>query len=64
MCATAGFADGKPAVMLIIFKQPQANIIDTVDRIRKALPSLKASAPKGMIDHHAGPDDHHSRLGA
>ncbi len=44
----AGFADGKPAVMLIVFKQPQANIIDTVDRIREALPSLEASAPKGI----------------
>jgi multidrug efflux pump len=44
----AGFADGKPAVMLIIFKQPQANVIDTVDRVRKALPALKAAAPPGM----------------
>jgi multidrug efflux pump len=41
----AGFGDGKPAVMLVIFKQPQANIIDTVDRVRAALPALKASAP-------------------
>jgi multidrug efflux pump len=44
----AGFADGKPSVMLIVFKQPQANIIDTVDRIRAALPSLKASAPSAI----------------
>jgi multidrug efflux pump len=44
----AGFADGKPAVMLIVFKQPQANIIDTVARIQEALPSLEASAPKGI----------------
>jgi len=44
----AGFGDGKPAVMLIVFKQPQANIIDTVERIRTALPSLEASTPKGM----------------
>jgi multidrug efflux pump len=44
----AGFGDGKPAVMLIVFKQPQANIIDTVDRIRAALPGLEASVPKGM----------------
>ena len=42
---TAGFGDGKPAVMLIIFKQPQANIIDTVDRVRATLPALKASSP-------------------
>ncbi len=44
----AGFADGKPAVMLIIFKQPQANVIDTVEHVRKALPALKAAAPPGM----------------
>jgi multidrug efflux pump len=44
----AGFADGKPAVVLVIFKQPQANIIDTVDRVRAALPSLKASTPAGI----------------
>jgi multidrug efflux pump len=44
----AGFGDGKPAVMLIIFKQPQANIIDTADRVRAALPALKASAPPAM----------------
>jgi multidrug efflux pump len=44
----AGFGDGKPCVMLVVFKQPQANIIDTVDHIRAALPSLKASAPSGM----------------
>src|ERR1700733_10931704 len=44
----AGFGDGKPAVMLIVFKQPQANIIDTVERIRQALPSLEASAPTGI----------------
>jgi multidrug efflux pump len=44
----AGFADETPAVMLIIFKQPQANIIDTVDRIRAALPSLKASIPASI----------------
>ena len=40
-----GFANGKPAVLLIIFKQPQANVIDTVDHVRAELPSLKASVP-------------------
>jgi multidrug efflux pump len=44
----AGFADGKQAVLLVIFKQPQANIIDTVDRVRAALPSLKAATPQGI----------------
>ena len=44
----AGFVNGKPSVLLIIFRQPGANIIDTVDRIRAALPSVKASIPAGI----------------
>ncbi len=44
----AGYMDGKRAVMLIIFRQPGANIIDTVDRLYAQLPSLKASIPSGM----------------
>jgi multidrug efflux pump len=39
----AGFANGKPSVSVIIFKQPQANIIDTVDHVRAALPELKGA---------------------
>ena len=31
---TGGLANGKPAVLLMIFRQPGANIIDTVDRVR------------------------------
>ncbi|PRC93828.1 multidrug efflux RND transporter permease subunit [Solimicrobium silvestre] len=44
----AGSADGKPAVLLILFKQPNANIIETVDRIRSVLPQLKASIPSSI----------------
>jgi multidrug efflux pump len=44
----AGFVNGKPSVQLIIFRQPGANIIETVDRIRAALPSLKASIPAAI----------------
>jgi multidrug efflux pump len=44
----AGYMDGKPCVMLIISRQPGANIIDTVDRIREAMPSLEASVPAGI----------------
>ena len=43
-----GYANGKPSVLVIMFKQPQANIIDTVDRIRQTLPALKASVPSGI----------------
>jgi multidrug efflux pump len=44
----AGYLNGKRAVTLIIFRQPGANIIDTVDRIRAALPSVEASIPEGI----------------
>jgi len=45
---TAGYLNGIPSVPVIIFRQPGANIIDTVDRIRAALPSIEASIPQGI----------------
>ena len=39
----AGLSNGKPAVIVIVFRQPGANIIETVDRIRDLLPQLQAS---------------------
>ena len=45
---TAGFLNGKPSIPLIILRQPGANIIDTVERIKAALPSLKASIPAAI----------------
>jgi multidrug efflux pump len=44
----AGYLNGERAVTLIVFRQPGANIIDTVDNIRAALPSVEASIPKGI----------------
>ncbi len=41
----AGLADGKPAVLLIIRRQPGANVIETVDRVKALLPQLRASIP-------------------
>jgi multidrug efflux pump len=38
-----GLSGGKPAVLIIVFRQPGANIIATVDRVRAALPQLKSS---------------------
>jgi multidrug efflux pump len=38
-----GLANGNPAVLVILYRQPNANIIDTVDRIRATLPRLEAS---------------------
>ena len=45
---SAGYLDGKPATLLIIFRQPGANIIETVDRIYAEIPSVKASIPVGI----------------
>ena len=44
----AGFLDGQPSVLLVVFRQPGANIIDTVDGIRAALPQLKAAIPQSI----------------
>ncbi len=40
-----GSVNGKPSVMLVIFRSPGANIIATVDRIRKIMPQLAAMVP-------------------
>ena len=45
---SAGLANGKPCALVIVFRQPGANIIDTVDGVRAALPQLKASIPSAI----------------
>ena len=40
-----GLADGKPAVLVILFRQPGANVIATIDGVRAAIPQLKAALP-------------------
>ena len=45
---TAGYMDGTRAVFIIIFRQPGANIIQTVDNIRAQLPFLMAVLPQGI----------------
>jgi multidrug efflux pump len=45
---TAGYMDGKRAVFIIIFRQPGANIIQTVQRVKNALPFLQAVLPNGI----------------
>jgi multidrug efflux pump len=44
----AGYANGNPSILLIIFRQPGANIINTVDSIRSALPQLQAEIPQSI----------------
>ncbi|HEY5027478.1 MAG TPA: efflux RND transporter permease subunit, partial [Candidatus Angelobacter sp.] len=43
-----GVANGKPAVLMIVFRQPGANIIEAVDRVKALLPELQASIPAGI----------------
>ena len=38
-----GLANGKPGVLIIVFRQPGANIIETVDRVRALMPFLRSS---------------------
>jgi multidrug efflux pump len=40
---TLGLSNGKPAVMMIVYRQPGANIIQMVDRVKELMPQLKAS---------------------
>ncbi len=44
----AGLANGKPAVLLVLFNQPGANIIETVDRVLALLPQLRATLPPAI----------------
>ncbi|MDA8252642.1 MAG: efflux RND transporter permease subunit, partial [Rhodospirillales bacterium] len=45
---TTAFENGRRAVLLVIFKQPDANVIDTVEAIKARLPALVASIPPGI----------------
>src|SRR5438270_13421885 len=42
----AGIPNGKPSVLVIINRQPNANIIETTERVRELLPLLRASMPR------------------
>ena len=44
----AGMTNGKPAVLLVVRKSPDANIIDTVDRIRAEMPELHEVIPAAI----------------
>lgn len=43
-----GLADGKPSVIVLLFRQPGANIISTVDSVKAALPELVAALPSDV----------------
>ncbi len=44
-CANIGIADGKPAILMAVSRQPNANIIETVDNVKALLPQFEASLP-------------------
>ncbi len=44
-----GIANGVPSITVMMFRQPGANIIETVDRIRALLPQLQAQVPADML---------------
>ena len=44
----AGIHNGKRAILVILHRQPGANIIETVDRVRALMPVLKASIPEDI----------------
>src|SRR5262249_51690891 len=44
----AGYVNGKPAIMVIVSREPGANIIRTVDNLRAAMPQLHASLPQAI----------------
>ena len=45
---TDGISQGKPAVLLVLFQQPGANVIQAVDAVRRLLPALQKEVPSGM----------------
>jgi multidrug efflux pump len=45
---TAGYTDGVRSITVFVFRQPGANIIETVDRVRAQLPFLQAVLPQGV----------------
>ena len=44
----AGLANGQPAVLVILYRQPGANIVEAVDAVKAALPQVEASLPGGI----------------
>jgi multidrug efflux pump len=46
-----GLSNGKPAVLVVLYRQPAANVIETIARVKAVLPQLKASIP-GAINIH------------
>jgi hydrophobe/amphiphile efflux-1 (HAE1) family protein len=50
---STGVFNGKPAILVIVFKTSTANVIETVDEVKKMLPLLQASIPPAIQVHVA-----------
>src|SRR3984885_5351777 len=48
-----GVFNGKPAILVLVFKNSTANVIETVDNVKKMLPMLEASIPPAIQVHVA-----------
>ena len=60
----SGYVDGKPCVTLIIFRQPGANIIETVEQIQTGAAFAESVDSGGnRPDDGRRPDDHHPSFG-
>ena len=62
----AAWANGKRGVFLVVYKQPGANVIDTVDKIKATLPRLVAAIPPAIkieLISDLNPDDPRGRRG-
>jgi multidrug efflux pump len=44
----SGYSDLKRAILMLVWRQPGANVIDTVDRLYSAMPALRASIPASI----------------
>jgi multidrug efflux pump len=51
----SGYADLSPSILMFIFRQPGANILETVDRIEAELPRLQAEIPAAILQDRTGP---------
>jgi multidrug efflux pump len=49
-----GIANGEPALVLLVYKQAGANIVETTDRVKAALPTLQAALPRDVHLTFAG----------
>ncbi len=50
---TSGVFNGKPAIMVFVFKSPSANVVETVDNVKEMLPRLQRSIPPVIQLHIA-----------